>query len=238
MRTVILTGSTGGLGRCLVREICGLENADLICTYRDEAKFHRIHAGNKKAFREYRTAPGDNYRSLCKQINEGSEELVVILNAFSIAPLKPVGRYEVDEIDSMIDGNIKQTVHLLNRVMHFCNERNKKLRIINLDSGAADLPLTGWGNYCAAKAYVNAFLGVLALENPEHKVVSLDPGVMDTDMQRRIRETPLSVFNRGDEFRDYFKNGVLRKPEDVARYIVDRYVKDWKAINLREKLDR
>ena len=237
MRTIILTGSTGGLGQCLVHEICELENVELICTYRDEEKFEKMCAENKKEVKKYKTFYNDNYKSLCEQIRTDTEEIVVILNAFSIIPIKPIGTFETNEVDSMIDGNVKQTVHLLNHVVHFCDEKNKKLRIINLDSGAADFPLTGWGNYCAAKSYVNALLGVMALEKSDCKIVSIDPGVMDTNMQQQIRETSPLIFNKVNDFKNYKENGTLRKPEVVAKCIVSRYLTDWKAVNLREKID-
>lgn len=236
MRTVILTGSTGGLGNCLTLKIHELSDTELICVYRNETKFRQFIHDNKLQCKGYKTNPADDYSTLCEQISKESDEVILILNAFAIIPVKAVGSLHTEEINSMVDGNIKQIVHVLNAIIHYCKLNNIRLRIINLDSGAADFPLKGWGNYCASKAYVNAFLSVIDLENPSYKIVSIDPGVMDTGMQEVIRQTPPDVFDKVDDFIAYKTDGVLRKPAEVAEFIVSQYVKDWKAVNLREKI--
>lgn len=236
MKTVILTGSTGGLGKCLASRIQELSDTELICVYRNEVKFQQFMSENKLGCKGYKTDPEDDYLTVCEQISEESDEIILILNAFAIVPLKAVGTLNAEEINSMVDGNIKQIVHTLNAVICYCKSNNMRLRIINLDSGAADFPLKGWGNYCASKAYVNAFLSVINMENPSYKIVSVDPGVMDTGMQEVIRQTPLDIFDKVDDFIAYKTNGVLRKPDEVAEFIISQYVKDWKAIKLREKI--
>lgn len=239
--TIILTGATGGLGRCIVQEIHSQNKAGradkLICCYRNEDKFANLFSGIETDITKYKTYEEDDFGLLLKngEILE-SEFIVLILNAFSIAPIKAVGEYTQNEIDGMISGNIKSNVNLINGIVGISNKINKKLRIINLDSGAASFPLKGWGNYCASKAYMNAFLGVVALENPKFEIVSFDPGVMDTDMQTQIRECSDMVFDKVEEFRAYKENGRLRQPEYVAAQIADRYIYNWTAKELREKI--
>jgi benzil reductase ((S)-benzoin forming) len=235
--TIIVTGATGGLGRCIVHEIHGKSQDKLVCCYRNKNKFTDLFSEIGKDVSKYLTYKDDDFNGLLemKEVSE-SGFIVLILNAFSITPLKSVGDYTQSEIDGMIDGNIKSNVRLLNRIVKHSKEQNKKLRIINLDSGAAYFPLKGWGNYCASKAYMDALLGVVALENPNFEIVSFDPGVMDTDMQRQIRECSDKVFDKVDEFRSYKENGKLRQPESVASQIAKRYIYDWKAKELREKI--
>lgn len=235
MESVILTGSTGGLGECLASEINKCKNLELICVYRNEKKYKNLLCKRNIACKGYQTHFKDDYLSICDQISKESDEVILILNAFAITPIKTIGTFEPEEIDCMIDGNLKQIIHILNSVVHFCKTNHISLRVINLDSGAADFPLKGWGNYCAAKAYVNSFLKVAGLENPEFKIVSFDPGVMDTDMQTQIRKVPHDIFDKVEEFVEYKKNEKLNLPTDVAKYIVSEYIEDWKAKGFREK---
>lgn len=237
MKTVILTGATGGLGKCLTRYIQEVENIELICVYRNPVKFHQWMSEENISCKGYKTRIGDDYTPITGLIDELAEEIIIILNAFSIAPIKTIGTMDAGEIDAMIDGNINQIVQILNTVIKYCQRECKYVRIINLDSGAADFPLRGWGNYCASKAYINSFLSVIALENPEFKVVSVDPGVMDTGMQETIRNTPSTVFDKVGDFNEYKETGVLRTPEEVADYLVNYFVLDWKATQLREKIE-
>lgn len=234
MRNIILTGSTGGLGVALSKELAVVEDSKLICVYRNETKYEEVIKNANIDAEGYCTCMADSYADLCVMLDGSAEEIILILNAFAITPIKNIGTYTDDEIDTMIDGNIKTNVKLVNAVTGWCKANDKLLRVINIDSGAADFPLKGWANYGASKAYMNLFLSVLNAENDKYKVVSFDPGVMDTKMQVEIRSTSKEIFDIVDNFIGYKEDGVLKAPADVAVEIVDRYVKNWKAAELRE----
>ena len=236
MQTIVLTGSTGGLGFALANQFVRKGIGNLICVYRDEMKFQKLFGHFGSNLYSYKTFMEDDYVPLGNTIEAlPGDEIVLILNAFSIAPIKLAGEYSYQEIDGMTGGNIRQNVALINEAIRRCRCRSLKLRIINLDSGATDFPLSGWGNYCASKAYLNSFLSVVALENPDFKIVSFDPGVMDTDMQRQIRETDSRVFDRVETFISYKESGRLIDPSAVAEQLIERYVSHWTATGIREK---
>jgi len=235
MKYVVLTGSTGGLGVELAKGLSSREETNLICVYRNEDKYNKLIKVEDIECAGYCTNNQDDYSGLVnKPAVEGTDELILILNAFSITPIKNIGSYSSDEIDMMIDGNIKTNVRIVNAITNWCKNNNVLLRLINIDSGAADFPLKGWGNYGASKAYMNNFLSVLQEENSDFKVVSFDPGVMDTKMQQEIRDTSSDVFNKVGDFVNYKEKGILRVPKDVADEIISKYVDNWKATELRE----
>jgi 3-oxoacyl-[acyl-carrier protein] reductase len=66
--------------------------------------------------------------------------------------------------------------------------------IINLSSAAAHRPLEGWGAYCSAKAGLAMLTNAIALETAGSgiRVFGLSPGVVDTDMQGRIRASGIN----------------------------------------------
>lgn len=236
MQTIILTGVTGGLGSALAQQLVKKGDYTIVCVYRNEEKFRKMFPNHDPRMQPYRTSPKDDFNRLEQTIAKFStDEMILILNAFSIMPIKLIGDYSYTDMDQMIEGNIKQNITLLNKVIQICRNCRHKMRIINLDSGAADYPLRGWGNYCASKAYMNAFLSVAALENPHLKVVSFDPGIMDTNMQQQIRETKSEVFDQVETFISYEKNGKLVAPDNVAEQLIARYVSDWTATEFREK---
>jgi len=236
MRKIILTGATGGLGKCLV-DVLGKDNLnELICVYRNEDKFSSLREKYNGIY-GYKLSESDCFQDLFSFIRcEETDFIVLILNAFSISPIKSVGDITAEEIEASVYGNIVRNHLLINETVKYCKTNTIGLRIVNLDSGAADHPLMGWSNYCASKAYMNSLLSVVLCENPEYEIVSVDPGVMDTNMQAQIRATQSDVFNQVDTFINYKKNGMLKKPEVVANQIVEQYVNDWKAQSLREKL--
>lgn len=238
MREIILTGATGGLGRCLAEEIVKLEIGNLICIYRNQSKFDEIFGQNNHKIKKYLVSNHDDFSNMVKMLNDSSDEnITLILNAFSILPIKRIGSFSLSEIEQAIDSNIVQNFVLLNAVIDFCQTNSKDLRVINIDSGAADFPLTGWGNYCASKAFINSLLSVVALENRNYQVVSFDPGVMDTDMQETIRATDVKIFDQVETFVKYKAEGTLNDPSDVAKQITKRYLSNWLANDMREKYE-
>ena len=236
MKAIILTGATGGLGKALVDVLVGEKDTELICLYRNQRKYEELFQDRMESARGYLIKEKDDFSELEEWINPNRyENVVLILNAFSISPIKRIGDFTSEEIEGFIDGNLTRNVLLLNSVITICKKHSLGLRIINLDSGAADFPLTGWGNYCAAKAYMNSFISVVAAENPDYQVVSFDPGVINTNMQAEIRATDKSVFEQVDTFIGYKDENKLYEPADVAKRIKERYVSDWTTKSMREK---
>lgn len=66
--------------------------------------------------------------------------------------------------------------------------------IINLSSGAAFRPLEGWSAYCSTKAGLAMFTRSVDLEYGSAGIVSIgfSPGVVDTDMQGKIRASGIN----------------------------------------------
>lgn len=240
MKSIIITGATGGLGYSLVQSVCSQlqgQEYEVLCTYRNKDKYQALYSEFDKKIKGTCVSNSKFYDVIVKEINIATSEVIVFLNAFSIIPLKRIGEYTVEDVESMIDCNIKQNVFLLNALVHYCKQNKMGFKVVNIDSGAADYPLKTWGNYCASKSYINSFLGVVALENPDYKIVSVDPGVMDTDMQKEIRQLPQSEFDQVEKFRQYHEKGLLRNVDEVAKYLVERYLIGWKTKSLREKID-
>lgn len=236
MQKIILTGATGGLGRCLVDAISGHDINELICVYRNEEKFAVLRE-KYTGLSGYKLSKEEKFKDLFERIRcEEPDNIVLILNAFSISPIKRMGDMTAEEIETSVYGNVIRNYLLVNETIHYCKTNLLGLRIINLDSGAADYPLMGWANYCASKSFMNSLLSVALCENPKYQIVSVDPGVMDTDMQAKIRETRQDVFEQVGTFINYKESGMLKAPEKVAEEIVNKYVYDWTAKSMREKL--
>ena len=238
MRKIILTGATGGVGYHLAKKIISSDIGKLYCVYRNQQKYDDLFGKEDLSAERYLLEAKDDFSGLISLLDsdgQQAEDVVLILNAFSIVPIASVGTFSTEEVEEMIYGNITRNVLILNRVVGYCKNHDIRLRVINFDSGAADHPLNGWSNYSASKAYMNAMLATLASENPDYQIVSFDPGVVDTNMQAQIRSTDKSVFNRVNTFIKYKDLGVLRKPEDIADQIIDRFLLNWNVQSMREK---
>lgn len=95
--------------------------------------------------------------------------------------------------------------------------------LIFTSSGAATHPVAGWSAYCAAKAGLDHFVRNLAAELDGQglsvRAHSFYPGIVNTSMQKRIRQKSKEEFQRVDRFRRYHESGALRPPEEPAALV-------------------
>jgi benzil reductase ((S)-benzoin forming) len=101
--------------------------------------------------------------------------------------------------------------------------------IVNITSGAGERSVPSWGAYCASKAAINLFAETLMEEIKElgHKtrVFNIAPGVVDTNMQKNIRNSDEDNFSSYDSFVALKENGELRSPEEVA-VLFDQFLEE------------
>lgn len=86
-------------------------------------------------------------------------------------------------------------------------------------SGAATGAYSAWGAYSFSKAAINALVRQIACEEPDVSAFAIRPGLVDTDMQRDLREVHAAKMADKDiaKFRGAYENNTLLKPEVPAR---------------------
>ena len=95
-------------------------------------------------------------------------------------------------------------------------------RVVTISSGAAKRPLHGWSSYCVSKAGLDMWTRCLAEEGEGENIsaLAIAPGIVDTGMQKEIRQADKSSFPLLQNFIDYHKNGELTNPDDVAKKLL------------------
>lgn len=105
--------------------------------------------------------------------------------------------------------------------------RQAKGKIIFTSSGAAVGKYRGWGIYAATKAAMNNFAQTLGSEEPDVTSVSVRPGMVDTEMQRELREVHGATLDAEmhSKFTGAHSNGKLVQPEQpghvMAKLVLD-----------------
>lgn len=232
---VIITGATGGIGSRVLKYTLNSPKVEKVyCQYRSREKF--LGLADQENFdnisRKLANTEGGKTEHILRELYKYTpRDIACVYTAFSINPIKRVGSCTQEEIEGNISSNVLELVSFVNSLVRYKQEYGALLRFINIDSGAAYKPLEGWGLYCAAKAYVNMFLRTAQIENPEMKIVSYEPGVVDTPMQEQIRQTDENVFGQVALFREYYENGQLRSPDAIAEDIVRRFVENWDTVD-------
>ena len=95
--------------------------------------------------------------------------------------------------------------------------------LINISSGAALKGYAAWGAYCAGKAAVDRLSECIQLEEAEKglRVYAVAPGVIDTNMQSKIRSFSENEFPMVNKFHDIKKNEAFNTPSFVAAKLLE-----------------
>ena len=92
--------------------------------------------------------------------------------------------------------------------------------MVLVSSGLGRRAMAGSASYCAAKAGLDHLARAVALEEAEKpqgaRVVSLAPGVIDTDMQVQLRSADPSRFAAQTRFMALHRQGQLDTPAQAA----------------------
>ena len=97
-------------------------------------------------------------------------------------------------------------------------------KVLNISSGLGRRPMASQAAYCTAKAGMDAYARCVALEEATKphgaKIVSLAPGVIDTDMQVTLRSADAKDFPDVANFSAMHEGGRLSTPHDAAAKVL------------------
>ncbi|PVI04829.1 NAD(P)-binding protein [Periconia macrospinosa] len=150
----------------------------------------------------------------------------LVVNHGTLEPVGKIADVEVDEWRKGFGVNVFGAVGLIRAAIP--SLRTTKGRIILVSSGAAISAYQGWGPYGASKAVLNHVATTLAVEEPLITTLSIRPGVVDTEMQREIREVHVDKMSAkdGEKFLGLKVSGGLLKPELPGGVIARLCVED------------
>ena len=216
-RVFIITGANRGLGKAFVDIL--IKNTDnfIISISRTESEEQKTYTASNYYFlktdlTENRT---NSNISVLKDLI-ADEAIFFINNASLIEPIIPIEYLNEDAIDRTISVNIKSAILITKYLLvHF---KDNKLSFVNITSGAANRAIGNWSLYCSSKAFIKMFFTVAEVEYKQHSFFNIDPGVMDTNMQKSIRS---SEFPDIKIFQSFKEDGKLKMPNDVALEILN-----------------
>ena len=219
MKLLLITGGSRGLGRALCEEF--------------QLRDYKILEFSRSAPHEYsiRIDLADPEKSRLIVANaiqpmdsSQLQELIVINNAGTLEPIGPTSGKPYSDLMKNMNTNYVSAVLVLTEIITKFQAAACRKVIVNISSGAALKGRAGWSLYCAAKAGMENFIRALALEQkaqPQPFIpINIDPGVIDTEMQALIRETPPADFPELERFVQLKKQGSLVPPDKVAAAII------------------
>lgn len=186
MKHVVITGVSRGLGRAMAIGFaadgwtvsgCGKDAAALQSLADELVPDHHVQAcdvTDAAAVEDFATAVTERF---------GAPDLL-LNNAATINPNKPLWEVTADEFARVIDVNLKG-VHLVIRAFLPGMIRSGKGVVVNFSSGWGRSTSPEVAPYCATKWGIEGLTAALAQELPDGlAAVALNPGIIDTRMLR------------------------------------------------------
>jgi benzil reductase ((S)-benzoin forming) len=163
---------------------------------------------------------------LAAQDSSRLRSATLINNAGVIGGGAPLAQMALPVLSQALRVGLEATLLLCAAFLDASSDWPAQRRLMNISSGLGRRAMAGSAAYCAAKAGMDHLSRALALEqaalaNPA-RVVSMAPGVIDTDMQNDLRTMDPALFPDRQRFIDLKEGGQLLSPQACATQLLAR----------------
>ena len=149
---------------------------------------------------------------------DSSASVILVNNAATIGEIVPLNKKSETGIIHEFNLNIITPTIFCKKFIQSYKMENKY--IINIGSGAANKAIASWSAYCATKSALDILTEVIAEEKHKNLILfSVHPGIVDTNMQKEIRDSDPDSFHLLDKFIAYYNDGELENIQDIAKKI-------------------
>lgn len=234
MKAFVITGVSGGLGKAFFEKMTAKsEDVKVIAISRrflpeQEAlaagQHERVHLVKRDLNQVAELPSAEEFAE--HLADERITEVVFINNAAIVDPIGAIGTLDPAVLIQSAQVNVAAAMVLTNALFAVpkVGQAEVNVKVLNISSGAAKRTVEGWAAYCAVKAGNEMFFNVLAeqcADQPHVQIHNINPGVMDTQMQGKIRAAEFPTRQR---FMSLKEEGQLPSPEQVATKIWGEYI--------------
>jgi NAD(P)-dependent dehydrogenase (short-subunit alcohol dehydrogenase family) len=180
--TAIVTGGSRGLGRALVQALTGA-GWTVVTDARDGTVLADAVSGLGPGVIAVAGDIADPQHRAELVAAAGDRIDLVVNNAGSLgpSPLPALGDYPLDELADLFAVNVVAQLGLIQAALP---KLTPGAVIVDITSDASVEAYEGWGGYGATKAALDHLGRVLAVERPDLRVLTVDPGDMRTQMHQ------------------------------------------------------
>lgn len=152
------------------------------------------------------------------------DQVTLVNNAGVVGLPAPLGQVPAAVLSQALRVGLEAALLLSSVFLAATADWSASRRIMNISSGLGRRAMAGSAAYCAAKAGMDHFSRAVALEEAGRpngaRVVSVAPGVVDTDMQAQLRGADAQAFPEQARFAQLHAQGQLVSAEDCARQLL------------------
>jgi len=227
----ILTGASRGMGLAIAEQLC-VPEALVLCISRRSADALAARAlAQSTQLIQWQAdladpAPvAERLRSwLAAQDGAAHTSVTLINNAGVVDPIGPLDAADPQAMARLLRVDLEAPMQLCGAFLAATRHWPAARRILNISSGLGRRPMAGSALYCAAKAGMDHFSRCVALDEERQpnpvRIVSLAPGVIDTDMQSALRAGDPAGFPDRDNFVRLKQTNALTSPAQAAAQVL------------------
>ncbi|WP_166461108.1 SDR family NAD(P)-dependent oxidoreductase [Flavicella sediminum] len=215
---IVITGGSKGIGKALAKKYA--DNDYLVFSIaRNTCPINDVHSiqgdlSNPENIEAY-------FTSILQIVNlKKVSSFTLILNAGSLGTIGNIEKNPLNSIQKTVQLNLTGPLLFSSIFIEKLKEATFEKKIISISSGAAIKPYAGWSVYCSTKAGVDMMTRTIAEEQKTLvngvKVNAIYPGVVETNMQETIRNSPEKDFKNVQRFIDLKEKEELYTPDFVA----------------------
>lgn len=232
----ILTGASRGMGWAMARQLLAPGNV-LLCMARKtsdalthEAQERGVHLEQwAQDLTDTQEAASRLERWLHSLHAPACATATLINNAGVIPHIGPLDHCNSEELANALRVGLEAPMLLTAAFLRVTQgwvdtDWTGQRKVLNISSGLGRRAMAGQAPYCAAKAGMDHFSRCTALDEARRphgaRIVSLAPGVIDTDMQVQLRAGNPDEFPDLNRFIQLKTGGQLSSPENAATQVL------------------
>lgn len=220
-KTIILTGASRGIGLAIAHHLLQRSH-QVVAIARSEAPLREL---EKQYPKQVAVLTGDlsDFQLGDKAVDLARQRFSrldgVIVNHGVLDPVKRLADCTAEEWKAAYDINFFSAVAIAKAALSLLRE--SKGTILFTSSGAASNAYPTWGAYGSSKAALNHLAMTIANEEKDITSIAVRPGVVDTEMQKDIREKHSTSMDATDaaKFKELKQTGGLLRPEQPGHVI-------------------
>lgn len=227
----LITGSSRGMGAAMVAQCLCAGHSVIGIARQSNDELDALALSLGATLRQWRydlaqpeTAAWPLLEWLLAQPADRYTSATLINNAGVIAPLKPLAQISPDDTSRALRVGLEAAMVLTTQFLRGTAGWAVPRRVLNISSGLGRRAMAGSASYCAAKAGMDHFSRAVALEEAGRphgaRILSLAPGVIDTDMQQQLRDADGADFPDHDNFCQLQSQGLLQSPAAAAARVL------------------
>jgi benzil reductase ((S)-benzoin forming) len=223
----ILTGASRGLGLGMARQLLA-QGQRVLAMARQPTVVGDAHPGELISWEADLNNAGPVAERLSQWLDAqgptGLDSVTLINNAGVVSTPAPLSASSLPELVTALRVGLEAPTLLTAAFLRATSSWTVPRKVLLISSGLGRRAMAGSASYCAAKAGMDHLARAVALEEAAlpngARIVSLAPGVIDTDMQVQLRTADAALFPERERFLGLHTAGQLDSPETAAAKVL------------------